>query len=104
MDGYNIIRRDTYAFTILANSIENVKQKLDNEDFLSTGSYLGSDFEIEEENGTEPRIIYAEEGEDFQEYAYSNGGDVPSGEPIGIEMFKDGEWKIKLLSGILYRW
>jgi hypothetical protein len=51
---------------------------------------------------TKPRIIFAEDGEDFQEYSYTTGGRVTEGEPVGIEIFKNDEWEFKILSGIRY--
>ena len=47
-------------------------------------------------------IIYAEESEDFQEYVYADGSHVKSGTPIGIEVFRNGKWKLILLHGIFY--
>ena len=50
-----------------------------NPDFLET---------LEEDEAV---VIYAEDGEEFQEYCYKDGSKVPAGNPIGIE------WRGKLL-------
>lgn len=51
----------------------------------------------------EPRIIYAEDGEEFQQYVDEHNKPIKCGTPIGIEFYVDGEWKLTLLTGIYYR-
>ncbi len=46
--------------------------------------------------------IEAETGKGFQEYKYADGSKVPSGTPIGKEIFSNGEWKLKLYDGIFF--
>jgi len=43
-------------------------------------------------------IIEAEKGEDFQDYNYPDGNEIPAGEPIGIEINN----KLHLFTGITY--
>jgi hypothetical protein len=51
----------------------------------------------------ECNTIYAEEGDDFQQYVYANGKKVLPGTPIGKECrLKNGEWKLKLKANIYY--
>lgn len=52
-------------------------------------------------NGTEVEIE-AEDGKGFQEYKYADGTKVPSGTPIGIETYRNGEWKLQLYDDIYY--
>jgi hypothetical protein len=48
-------------------------------------------------------IIYAEEGDDFQQYVYANGKKVQPGTPIGKECrLKSGKWVLKLKANIYY--
>lgn len=47
-------------------------------------------------------LVQAEDGEDFQEYFYEDGGRVPRGEDVGVEIEENGETKFYLLDGILY--
>jgi len=47
--------------------------------------------------------IYAEFGEEFQEFVYEDGTFVPMGTPIGIETeYQDGSVELKLHPGIFY--
>jgi hypothetical protein len=48
----------------------------------------------------EARIVYAEQGEDFQRYWYDDGTTVPVGEPIGVEIYRNKQWHLVLLSNV----
>lgn len=50
----------------------------------------------------EERIIYAEDGKDFQEYVDKNGNRIKAKTPVGYEYLYRKEWKIKLFKGIFY--
>jgi len=51
------------------------------------------------------RIIKAEDGEDFQEYVFTNGERVKSGTSIGIEVFnpRTKKWELHLFEDIRFR-
>jgi hypothetical protein len=48
-------------------------------------------------------VIYAEHGEDFQEYVDEAGNRIPAGEPIGSEIsFNGGEPILYLFDGVYF--
>lgn len=50
MNEYEVTRTDTYTLTVEADSLEEAKQKVEEEDkYLNDGSYCGSDFEFDED-------------------------------------------------------
>ena len=46
--------------------------------------------------------IFAEDGENFQEYVYENGEKVPAGTLIGYELKTEDGYKLELKKGIYY--
>lgn len=48
-------------------------------------------------------VVYAEDGEDFQEYVDGDGMRVGAGEAVGVEFANArGEWELGLFEGVLY--
>ena len=47
-------------------------------------------------------LIYAETGEEFQEYSYKEGGDVPQGLLVGAEFYIKGDWIFHMMPDLSY--
>lgn len=74
--------------TLIKGYLEALERKLASEEDLRI---IGEGLEVEcnSFNPDEPPIVYAEEGEDFQEYVYNvfkEDNKVPAGTAIGIEV------------------
>jgi hypothetical protein len=68
-------------------------------EIILTSKNIEQEFKKNSKKFKKKYIVYAESGEDFQEYVYENGGNVPSGIPIGYET-ENGN--LTLLSDIFY--
>jgi hypothetical protein len=68
-------------------------------EIILTSKNIEEEFEKNSKKFKKKYIVYAESGEDFQEYIYENGKNVPSGTPIGYETEKG---HLTILSDIFY--